>query len=191
MQKNVKVIYPNRIESMEKQIKAIENDLENVSKYPKTFKITINGLDFTEEKEAGEALREVIKTQNQLNENPTIIGKFKGQEIFVRRNVFNETSIGLKGATTSEVPFKISDVGNIQRLASITENFHVEIEKTKLNIEDIRQQIKTTEVQLKKPFAYEAQLNKSLKEQQELKLKLEFADQLKEEKTIKRKRNKQ
>ncbi len=83
---------------------------------------------FTEEKDAGQALKTIIQSQSSFKETPSIIGKYKGLDIFIRKTVFEEKYIGLRGESDFEVPLKISDKGNIQQLVKIVDGYSGEID---------------------------------------------------------------
>lgn len=177
MERNLASVFPNRISQYERKIKAIEADQDTVYNHTDDEGIELKGMTFFEEKEAGQAMKAIVQSHSTLNEATTDIGKYKGLNIFARKSVFDDIYIGLKGESSFEVPLKNNDTANIQRLIKIVDKYNSEINSFKKQIEEVKEQIKSTELEVNKPFAYEYDLDKLLKRQTDLNLKMEFQDQ--------------
>ncbi|MFO1446006.1 hypothetical protein KDN24_22940 [Bacillus sp. Bva_UNVM-123] len=61
----------------------------------------------------------------------------------------------------------------------------MKIEELEKNIVQVQSQIKVVELELKKPFRYENELRDLVKKQSEINLKMEFKEELKDEKANK------
>lgn len=180
MENNISLIYPKRISNHEAKISDLKKDLSIISAQPKDFSILLNGMNLFEEKEAGEALSAIVKTTD-IKEDKSIIGTYKGLDVAVRKNLFNEMYIGLKGETYFEVPLKMSETGNIRRLTNIENRYNIEIKQHKEDINATKEQVVVAEEEVKKPFIYQQKLTELSKKQTDMNLKMEFENQLKEE----------
>lgn len=180
MEKNLSIIYPNRIKKCEEQIRNIQADL-SLSSQNNTdgLCIELKGITFVDEKEANESLKSIINSESSLGEEELTIGKYRGLDVFIRKNAFNESCIGLKGKSQFEA--RVGDRLNIHKLEKIIDEYAFKTEELKKNIVQVQSQIKIVELELKKPFRYENELRELVKKQTELNLKMEFKEELEAE----------
>lgn len=178
MEQNLTETYPNRIKEFNNKIREIKDDLFTVNNYPEGFEIELDGMTFTCEKEAGKALKAVINTSiENVNEKLCIIGKYKGLDVYLRRDSFT-LNIGLKGKSNFDVEVKSRERANIQRLTKIPTEYENKIMNLKEGINQVKMQLNTVEKELKKPFPYKDELKNLKKKQSELNLKMEFGQEL-------------
>ncbi|KYD11458.1 hypothetical protein B4102_2186 [Heyndrickxia sporothermodurans] len=179
MERNLAITYPNRIKECEEQIQKINSDISIVQdNQTEGLSIELKGITYVDEKEAEQALKSIINTET-LGENEIMIGKYRGLDIFIRKNVFDELCIGIEGK--SKFDLKIGERLNIQKLERIVDQYKDKIVESKDYIDQVKSQIKTVELELKKPFRYENELQELLKKQSELNLKMEFKGQIVED----------
>ncbi|MEI5907083.1 helicase C-terminal domain-containing protein [Bacillus spongiae] len=183
MEKNLINLYPERIARYEERIENIQHDLSEVSKHQVSrFEIELKGVTFTDEKEAGQALKTIINTQNSIDDKPFLVGRFKGLDVFVRKDLFDGYKSGLKGKSEFEVHLLKDEKGNINRLISIIDDYPEQMKELEENIVKVNTQIKEAEIEMEKPFIYENQLKELLKKQSDLNLKMEFQKQIEQQK---------
>ncbi|WP_256860403.1 SNF2-related protein [Paraliobacillus ryukyuensis] len=180
MENNIERVYPKRIAKHEEKINQLRHDLDVIKDHAGGFSITIKGATLLEEKEAGELLSAVVKSSD-VKEEPTVIGNYKGLEVAIRKNMFRDSYIGLRGENYFEVPLKESRTGNIKRLVGIEDRYAVDIKQHYNDIEATKEQINAAKQEVKKPFVHEEELNSLLKKQTDLNLKMEFEEHLKKE----------
>ncbi|MGE7875842.1 hypothetical protein [Peribacillus muralis] len=172
MVKNLVTTYPNRIKDYEQLISHIQSDLSLASSQPDGgFHIELGGVTFVEEKEAGQALQAIIHSTPSLDEKSVHIGRYKGLNVCIKQNVFNEYCVGLKGESTHDVHVMSSEKGNIQRLVKLIDDYPQKVRELEANIMQGKSQIKEVEGEINRPFIYENNLNDLLKKQTNLNLK--------------------
>lgn len=180
MEENLNKTFPTRIKEYQKSISKYENDLTTALQSKEdSFQIQIAGEMYTDQKEAGEALKAVVNSKT-IDEKPLIIGEYKSLRVFARRNVFNEMLVGLQGESSLEVRLLKDEKGNIQRLESVVQEYPKKIRELETNIENTKIQMEDIKSELEKPFVYEEQLTSLIKKQTELNLKLEFENEIKQ-----------
>ncbi|MFS0593231.1 SNF2-related protein [Cytobacillus horneckiae] len=181
MEKNISIVYPKRVVEYENFILGLESDISTVLRNPGNFEIELEGMTYYDEKEAGQAIKPIISSKKGLEDAPVSIGSFKGLEVFVRKTVFNEHYIGLKGESQYDVPLRSHhDRSNIQRLTNIIEDYPQKINEYKEKIEETKAQLNHVENELTKTFPHEQELKELIKKQNELNLKMEFEEKIRE-----------
>jgi len=185
MEKNLNITYPNRIKEYENQLKFIQHDLKVVTKENTPFQIVINGVTLIDEKDAGQAINAVMNSTKLKEDDITPIGNFKGLDIYLRKTIFNEVYVGLKGKSQFDVPIRQHQAGNVQRLIKILDKYPVKITDFEKEIKYTKQQITVAKTELLKPFPYDEELKVLTRKQTELNLKLEFEEKVNNYKEIK------
>lgn len=175
MQKNMTKVYPKRMAGFQRNIQAIQSDLKTINDNPtKSFIIEIGDARYDDQKEAGIALNQFIQNHPFDKTGTMKVGRYKDLEVLVKRDVFGNRTVGLKGESWFEVKLLKSERSNIQRLVSLEDGYFDEINRLEKAILDMEQQIEQSKKQLDEPFAHEGELNELLKKQSELNLKMEF-----------------
>ncbi|MGE6377983.1 helicase-related protein [Peribacillus muralis] len=183
MEKNLATTYPNRIKDYEQLISHIQSDLSLALSHPDGgFHIELGGVTFVEEMEAGQALQAIIHSTPSVDEKSVHIGRYKGLNVCIKKNVFNEYRVGLKGESTHDVHVMNSEKGNIQRLVKLIDDYPQKVKELEDSIMQVKSQIKEVEGELNRPFIYENDLNELLKKQTNLNLKMEFKEDINKQK---------
>ena len=76
MEDKIVKYYPNEIRYLENRLEYLKLDNEKVIENQEFNKMTINGIDYTDKKEAGIALLNACKTKNSKEDE--VIGEYKG-----------------------------------------------------------------------------------------------------------------
>ncbi|WP_025731563.1 helicase-related protein [Heyndrickxia ginsengihumi] len=182
MQRNVEKVLPDRVTQLEKQKQEIQEDLQTVEKFKDSpFEIIIGNRVYYDEKEAGIALSNELKTKPFDKDHTINVGTFKGLEVYIERDVFGEQTIGLKGNKSYSARYGKYEKSNIERLSNIVDLIPVKLESTNRKLEETKQQIIDTEIELKKEFPQEMEYQELLKKQAEMNLKMEFEEKIKQQ----------
>lgn len=158
------------IEQLKEDVKIIEEN--SISE--DDFSIVLNGRSFDKKKEAGE---EIINTA--LKGSSGVIGSYMGFDIKVKKD-FNEMtgvsfSLIVCGSGSYTTELGTDPLGTVMRLNNLIRKLpeklaaKVEFEKT------LESRIRNTEIQLKKPFEKEAELQEKMARLNELNILLEPA----------------
>lgn len=158
------------IEQLKEDVKIIEEN--SISE--DDFSIVLNGRSFDKKKEAGE---EIINTA--LKGSSGVIGSYMGFDIKVKKD-FNEVtgvsfSLIVCGSGSYTTELGTDPLGTVMRLNNLIRKLpeklaaKVEFEKT------LESRIRNTEIQLKKPFEKEAELQEKMARLNELNILLEPA----------------
>ena len=147
--------YPEEIARLEKQIKAVKSDIDNVEPLGigenKFTSITINSDIITDKKLAGEKLLEAIKTV-KINENK-VVGAYRGFGLEVGYNFMtNEHNFSLNGATKHYGELGDSTDGNITRLDNAIERMPNKLDRLEQKLVATKGQLENAKEELKKPF---------------------------------------
>ena len=153
--------YPQKIASLTQALKGYEKDLSTISQYPqqedKFYTMTINGLGYTEKKQAGEALIERCKkitTEDEIH-----IGDYRGFSMSVEYNEFYSSfKLNLKAEMTYSVYLGADIYGNIQRIDNALAGIGEEIDNTRRDLEDTKTQFEVAKVDSQLDFPQEAEL---------------------------------
>ena len=111
--------FPAEIEKTQGFIKGFQSDIRTVAAHPLPEEgfcgMEVNGTQFTEKAEAGEAILAICKTNQSLE--PVPLGSYRGFKMELAFDSFQkEYQVLLKGEMTHRVPIGTSAAGNIQRL---------------------------------------------------------------------------
>jgi len=157
--------YPQKIASLTQALKGYEKDLSTISQYPqqedKFYTMTIDGLGYTEKKQAGEALIERCKkitTEDEIH-----IGDYRGFSMSVEYNEFYSSfKLNLKAEMTYSVYLGADIYGNIQRIDNALADIGEEIDKTRRDLEDTKTQFEVAKVDSRLEFPQETELTEKL-----------------------------
>ena len=130
--------FPAEIEKTQGFIKGFQSDIRTVAAHPLPEEgfcgMEVNGAQFTEKAEAGEAILAICKANQSLEPVP------------------------LKGEMTHRVPIGTSAAGNIQRLDNALAGIPARLEKAEQQLDSLRSQQEAAQAELGKPFPQEAEL---------------------------------
>ena len=153
--------FPAEIEKTQGFIKGFQSDIRTVAAHPLPEEgfcgMEVNGTQFTEKAEAGEAILAVCKANQSLE--PVPLGSYRGFKMELTFDSFQkEYQVLLKGEMTHRVPIGTSAAGNIQRLDNALAGIPARLEKAEQQLDNLRSQQEAAQAELGKPFSQEAEL---------------------------------
>ena len=169
--------YPNDIKRLEDAISAYQIDIERVEKNTvkgiageKVFNgMSINNQDFgqLEKEDAGKVLLNACKKVNSGESKA--IGSYRGFEMSLKYDsFFNQFDLTIKGAMNHTVTLGSDVYGNIARIDHVLDNMTIRLEESKQKLEMTKNQLKSAEVEVKKPFDKEKELKEKVTRLSEL-----------------------
>ena len=153
--------FPAEIEKTQGFIKGFQSDIRTVAAHPLPEEgfcgMEVNGTQFTEKAEVGEAILAVCKANQSLE--PVPLGSYRGFKMELTFDSFQkEYQVLLKGEMTHRVPIGTSAAGNIQRLDNALAGIPARLEKAEQQLDNLRSQQEAAQAELGKPFPQEAEL---------------------------------
>jgi N12 class adenine-specific DNA methylase len=169
--------YPNEIIRLEDTISAYQVDIERVEKNTvkgidgeKVFNgMCINNQDFgqLEKEDAGKVLLNACKKVNSGESKA--IGSYRGFEMSLKYDsFFNQFDLTLKGEMNHTITLGSDVYGNIARIDHLLDNMTNRLEESKQKFEMIKNQLKSAEIEVKKPFDKEKELKEKVTRLSEL-----------------------
>ena len=151
--------YPAEIEKTEKFISGFKADIQTLAEYPLPKEgfigIEIRGDKLTDRENAGAALMDAIKDFKETE--PLNIGHYRGLEMSLARDGF-DLVLTLKGQMTHHVALGEDGRGNLIRIENALEKIPDRLKSAEIHLEELKNQQKTAEAEVGKPFPYEAEL---------------------------------
>mgnify|MGYP000271867916 CR=1 FL=1 len=153
--------FPAEIEKTQGFIKGFQSDIRTVAAHPLPEEgfcgMEVNGAQFTEKAEAGEAILAICKANQSLE--PVPLGSYRGFKMELAFDSFQkEYQVLLKGEMTHRVPIGTSAAGNIQRLDNALAGIPARLKKAEQQLDSLRSQQEAAQAELGKPFPQEAEL---------------------------------
>lgn len=172
LENNVAKEYPETIADCKTRISQITADMEDYKAIPdKTFAITLQGEVYTDQKEAGKALEEILKGLKSYE--PVSIGKLFGFEIRAEYNVFlGERRIQLVNHRAYTFNAYKNGVRNLGEMEGIFKGFPDSIQIAKGKLATTNKMLLQAEEELQKSFPYEEALKEKNARLQELNILL-------------------
>lgn len=119
--------------------------------------MVLNGVNYTEKKDAGAALIETCKAQTspELKE----VGSFRGFTLMLSYDTFGKTfKLTLKGALSHTIDLGSDIHGNIQRMENAFDMFPTRLNACEQALANIQTQIENAKAEVEKPFAQDDEL---------------------------------
>ena len=153
--------YPQEIEKNNGFKKGYEQDLVIAAAHPLPEKdfigMTISGKNYTEAKEAGEAILEACKEVR--SDKDLALGEYRGFSMNLMYNPFtSQYLLILKGAMSHQVELGSDARGNITRIDNVLAGISRKIQNVENKLNDLNQQMNTARAELGKPFPQEEEL---------------------------------
>ncbi len=174
--------YPDKMCFLKEHIAGLESDIKFLSEQPpmtpKSFEMIVNGMEYTDKKEAGMAL---INTCGKLKAlNPTaMVGTYRGFDIKISfRSLTKVYIVSLKHNATHTSELGTDPLGNITRMNNIFDSFPKQLESKKRDLETLNRQIDEAKTELTKTFPQAQELEEKNKRLN--KLTIELSDKGKE-----------
>lgn len=163
--------YPQKEKKLQEQIRGYEKDIENLRKCPHTeekfTEMTLDGIIYTEKKQAGTAL--LILCQRMKSAKAAEVGSYKGFRLFLS---FDATErqylLELRREMNYAVFLGEDGMGNLTRIENAIEKIPEKLAEAERNLQGVRAQIENAKEELKKTFPREDELSKKSKRLQEL-----------------------
>lgn len=168
--------YPAEIKRQEERISGLREDFEYLKTQPKTEKenfagMTVDGVDYTEKAEAGEAIIKACK--NMKNPDPVSLGAYRGFNMTLSFDILNrEYEIELKNKTRHKTALGSDVFGNITRLDNVLDNIEKKLSVAKEQYENLISQCETAKMEVTKEFPNEDELKEKMKRLDELNILL-------------------
>ena len=170
LQDKVMKQYPKDIKVTENLISDIEKDISlfNQNKTEDFSFIELNGITYTERKEAGTALLDIIKNNPNV-ENEVSIGHYLGFEILLGFNFLEKKFyLDLKNNQSYIVEIGSDPSGNIIRIDNQLNKMTDYLENNKIKLETLKQQFEVAKKETQKPFPQEQELKDAMKRLKEV-----------------------
>ena len=168
LEENVAKKYPETIANCKTRISQITADMEAYEAIPdKTFAITLQGEVYTDQKEAGKALEEILKGLKSFE--PETIGELFGFQIRAEySSFFKEHHVQLVNHRTYNLNTYKSGVRNLGEMEQVFKSFPERIQKAEEELATTDKMLEQAEEELLKVFPYEEELNEKNARLQEL-----------------------
>ena len=172
LEDNIVKHYPVQIAAMKERLAGYRADIQTYAQNKfldkDTFSIKIGSRVYTDKKEAGAALIDMCRSAKQPNMAVTI-GEYQGFKMSVSfDSLFSKFTVNLKGSISHEVEIGVDPLGNLQRLSNALEGMDKRMGEVAQKLENVEHQLETAKVEVKKPFAQEAELAEKLERLTEL-----------------------
>lgn len=156
--------FPQDIARYKAQIKALEVDIKTAAEHPKAVDdsfsgMVINGVNYTEKKDAGKAILQIMKSVKSKTETYPV-GSYRGfdMELYIALGLGATYILAIKGAMTHKVELGTDTFGNITRIDNCIDHLAGDLEKAKNNLAETEKQLETAKESLKEPFSREQEL---------------------------------
>ncbi len=172
MEDNIATHYPLQITAMKERIAGYQSDIQAYEQGKPadkdTFSMTIGNKVFTDRKEAGTALIDMVRSAKQPNLAVTI-GECMGFKMSVTYDSFwNKFQLQLKGALTHEIELGADALGNLQRISNALEGMGGKVSDLEQKLSNVEHQLETAKAEVTKPFEKEQELSDKLERLTEL-----------------------
>lgn len=156
--------FPQDIARYKAQIKALEIDIKTAAEHLKAVDdsfsgMVINGVNYTEKKDAGKAILQIMKPIKSKTETYPV-GSYRGfdMELYIALGLGATYILAIKGAMTHKVELGTDTFGNITRIDNCIDHLAGDLEKAKNNLAETEKQLETAKESLKEPFSREQEL---------------------------------
>lgn len=175
LQDDIANTYPVKIQKLNEIIAGLKADLktykENISD---EFIMKVGEKEFTEKKEAGEALLKECNKKNGIDMEISV-GSYKGFRLKVKYDYFERAYIlNLKGKINHYVELGHSDIGNITKINNTLENIQVKLDERINELEIAKNNLEKAKIEVNTPFPKEQELSEKTARLVELNLLLDM-----------------
>ena len=151
--------FPREVKLTEERIAGFKADMSLYEQHKtEDFPgMVLNGVNYTEKKDAGAALIETCKAQTspELKE----VGSFRGFTLMLSYDTFGKTfKLTLKGTLSHTIDLGSDIHGNIQRMENAFDMFPTRLNACEQALANIQTQIENAKAEAEKPFAQEDEL---------------------------------
>lgn len=170
LQDKIRLNFPEDIRKQELLIERATLDLMRLnSSKPadhEAFEISVNGKLYTDKKEGARALTDALYSSKP----DTVVAEYCGFKISICpiSIIDKERDITLAANGQYTISIGESATGNLQRIDNFLEDFPMRKERLEKRLQQLKDDLKIAEEQVKKPFEHSEHLTKLLSEQAEL-----------------------
>lgn len=172
--------YPRDIKLTENLINDIETDISvlNQNKTDDFSFIEFGGITYSERKEAGNALLDIIKKNPSIDDEISI-GHYVGFEVLLGFNFLEKKFyLDLKNSHSYIVELGSDPSGNITRIDNQLNKLPEYLENNKQKLETLKQQFEVAKQETKKPFSQEQELKDAMKRLKEVDVALNLDEKV-------------
>ena len=154
--------YPQKIKSIKTRIEGLENDIKDLKPQKEFQQIKIKDMLIVDKKQAGNAILLAFKEYD--GQDKKYIGEYRGFDLYIQFNSLSQYYImSLKKELYYPVELGNDVYGNLTRIDNAIENIPKSLKVEKELLQNTLQQLHNAELEVKKPFEKEDELNNALK----------------------------
>ena len=154
--------YPQKIKSIKTRIEGLENDIKDLKPQKEFQKIKIKDMLIVDKKQAGNAI--LLACKEYDGQDKKYIGEYRGFDLYIQFNSLSQYYImSLKKELYYPVELGNDVYGNLTRIDNAIENIPKSLKVEKELLQNTLQQLHNAELEVKKPFEKEDELNNALK----------------------------
>lgn len=154
--------YPQKIKSIRTRIEGLENDIKDLKPQKEFQKIKIKDMLIVDKKQAGNAI--LLACKEYDGQDKKYIGEYRGFDLYIQFNSLSQYYImSLKKELYYPVELGNDVYGNLTRIDNAIENIPKSLKVEKELLQNTLQQLHNAELEVKKPFEKEDELNNALK----------------------------
>lgn len=154
--------YPQKIKSIKTRIEGLENDIKDLKPQKEFQQIKIKDMLIVDKKQAGNAI--LLACKGYDGQDKKYIGEYRGFDLYIQFNSLSQYYImSLKKELYYPVELGNDVYGNLTRIDNAIENIPKSLKVEKELLQNTLQQLHNAELEVKKPFEKEDELNNALK----------------------------
>lgn len=154
--------YPQKIKSIKTRIEGLENDIKDLKPQKEFQQIKIKDMLIVDKKQAGNAI--ILACKGYDGQDKKYIGEYRGFDLYIQFNSLSQYYImSLKKELYYPVELGNDVYGNLTRIDNAIENIPKSLKVEKELLQNTLQQLHNAELEVKKPFEKEDELNNALK----------------------------
>ena len=154
--------YPQKIKAIKTRIEGLENDIKDLKPQKEFQQIKIKDMLIVDKKQAGNAI--ILACKGYDGQDKKYIGEYRGFDLYIQFNSLSQYYImSLKKELYYPVELGNDVYGNLIRIDNAIENIPKSLKVEKELLQNTLQQLHNAELEVKKPFEKEDELNDALK----------------------------
>lgn len=154
--------YPQKIKAIKTRIEGLENDIKDLKPQKEFHQIKIKDMLIVDKKQAGNAI--LLACKGYDGQDKKYIGEYRGFDLYIQFNSLSQYYImSLKKELYYPVELGNDVYGNLTRIDNAIENIPKSLKVEKELLQNTLQQLHNAELEVKKPFEKEDELNDALK----------------------------
>ena len=154
--------YPQKIKAIKTRIEGLENDIKDLKPQKEFQQIKIKDMLIVDKKQAGNAI--LLACKGYDGQDKKYIGEYRGFDLYIQFNSLSQYYImSLKKELYYPVELGNDVYGNLTRIDNAIENIPKSLKVERELLQNTLQQLHNAELEVKKPFEKEDELNNALK----------------------------